>query len=89
MEHACPLLDISTYRLSFDIELNLHRVSSGCLDVFVAIVGFPGTGGLFNSILRLLLKWSYYCTQVTHKMFTARKIKVSGKWYMQTKVNTG
>ncbi len=47
-------------RLWFDIGLNLHAGGlpmggrTGCLDVFVAIVGFPGTGGLFNSILRLL-----------------------------------
>ncbi len=42
-------------RQGFDLTLGLISMQSGCLDVLVAIVGFPGTGGLFNSsILRLL-----------------------------------
>ncbi len=40
--------------------ISMHRGSlyggelTGYLDVFVAIVGFPETGGLFNSILEFL-----------------------------------
>ena len=48
-------------RLWDDIGLNFHAQGvslrgniTGYLDVFVAIVGFPGTGSLFNSILEFL-----------------------------------